>query len=389
MIKRELKDQIENGLKRQAVVAILGPRQVGKTTLAIECSRDRDAIYIDLEDADQRAKLDDPSLFFEHTKQSLVILDEIHRMPELFQTLRGVVDRGRREGVGLGRFLVLGSASIDLLRQSGESLAGRISYFELTPLQLREVAIAGHSKEQLWLRGGFPGSLLATSDLDSNGWRRDFIRTYLEREIAIFGGRLPAETLGRLWTMMAHRQGGLLNISELSRSLGVSSQSVGRYTDLLVDLLLVRRLQPFHANVGKRLIKSPKYYIRDSGILHCLLGIESFGSLTNHPVIGMSWEGFVIEQIIAALPDSARSYFYRTAVGAEIDLLIEFANGQIWAVEIKRRSTKTERGFFIACNDINANRRMVIHGGDSSFPMREQVEAFSVEEAVNVVRHGN
>ena len=381
MLSRNLQEEVLAALKRQAAVALVGPRQVGKTTLALHIGQQFDSIYLDLENPEDRRRLDHPRLFFEQTANRLVILDEIHRVPELFATLRGVIDEGRRSGNATGRFLMLGSASVDLLKQSGETLAGRVSYHELTPLLLSEVADE-HPLSDLWLRGGFPGSLLVQGDAISMAWRQDFIRSYLEREVQIFGGRLPIETLRRLWTMLAHRQSGLLNASELSRSLGVSAQSVGRYIDLLVDLLLVRRLMPFHHNLGKRLIKSPKLYIRDAGLLHALLGIESTLDLTGHPIIGASWEGFVIEQLLAAIEPSAQPFFYRTAAGAEIDLLLEFGNQQRWAIEIKRKATRPARGFHLACQDTEPTRRILVHGGDDSFPMQDDIEAMSLPTAI-------
>lgn len=382
MIPRTLQQTIEQRLQEQAAVAIVGPRQVGKTTLALELGKSRDAVYLDLEDPEQRARLSEPQWFFEQTKSCLVVLDEIHRMPHLFEILRGVIDRGRREGYSVGRFLLLGSASIDLLRQSGETLAGRISFLELPPLQLSEVIPQGVTADELWRRGGFPGSLLATTDQQSMAWRRDFIRTYLEREVSTFGGRMPVETLGRLWAMVAHRQGSLLNASELARSLGVSSQSVARYIDLLVDLLLLRRLTPFHANVGKRLVKAPKLYIRDTGILHALLGIDTAIDLGKHPVIGASWEGFVIETLMTALSPQSRAYFYRTAAGAEIDLLIETASGELWAIEVKRSiSAPARRGFHESARDLGAKRSIVIHGGTDRFALPHGVEALDLESA--------
>ncbi|MCA9218140.1 MAG: ATP-binding protein [Planctomycetales bacterium] len=388
MLHRNLEKDISDALQRQAAVAILGPRQVGKTTLALHLGERWDATYLDLENPEDRLRLEHPRLFFEQTQQQLVILDEVHRVPELFATLRGVIDSGRREDLGTGRFLMLGSASIDLLKQAGETLAGRVAYFELTPLLLSEVQTAGYSASDLWLSGGFPGSLLVESERESIAWRRDFIRSYLEREVQLFGGRLPVETLRRLWTMLAHHQGGLLNASDLARSLGVSAQSVNRYIDLLVDLLLIRRLIPFHTNIGKRLIKSPKLYIRDSGLLHVLLGIESMLDLTGHPIIGMSWEGFVIEQLVAALGLAGQVYFYRSAAGAEIDLLIELAGQERWAFEIKRKATSPQKGFYLACDDVSATRRIVVHGGDDCFPLREHVEAMSLAAAIDSIVNG-
>lgn len=389
MIIRSLQRNIEDSLQRQVAVAIIGPRQVGKTTLAKRIAQERPSLYLDLEDWQDRARLDDPSLFFEHTKEKLVILDEVHRLPELFQTLRGVIDRGREQGLGTGRFLVLGSASVDLLRQSSETLAGRISYHELPPMQLTEVFADSEAVERLWLRGGFPGSLLAESEADSLAWRHDFVRTYLTREVSAFVGRMPAESLRRLWTMIANQQGSLINVSSLARALDVSTQSASRYLDLLIDLLLVRRLPPFHANVNKRLTKSPKIYIRDSGILHALLGISGMDPLLGNPLIGASWEGFVVEQLLNALPPTASAYFYRTAAGAEIDLVIEFAGNTIWAIEIKRTTSKVDRGFHEACEDIHANRRIVIHGSSDAFPLRHSVESMSLRHALDLLLHSS
>ena len=254
-------------------VALLCPRQVGKTTLALEIAHTRPSLYLDLETASDRAKLTDPERYLADHEDVLVILDEVHRVPELFQSLRGLIDRGRRGGKRAGRFLLLGSASIDLLKQTGESLAGRIAYLELAPFDPLEVE--ADQLDRLWLRGGFPSSFLAVSDTNSFKWRQDFIRTYLERDIPQFGPRVPAETLRRFWTMLAHNQSTLLNAATLDRSLGVDGKTVARYLDLLVDLLLVRRLSSWHRNVGKRLVKSPKVQVRDSGVTHALLGFAA------------------------------------------------------------------------------------------------------------------
>ena len=379
MIPRIITPDVERALGRQAAVALIGPRQVGKTTLALEIARSRDAHYLDLEDRDDRNRLAEPALFLDNLEDRLVILDEIHRMPELFQALRGIIDRGRRRGKGKGRFLILGSASIDMLRQSGETLAGRIAYIDMAPLSALEVDDARSSRERLWLRGGFPDSYLAASDEDSLALRRDFIRTYLEREVAVFGPRVPATTLERMWTMLAHRQGTMLNASMLARALEVSAQSVTRYIDLLADLLLLRRLPPFRTNVGKRLVKSPKVYVRDSGLVHALLGITSLEQLAGHPVVGESWEGHVVETLVSVLPPRAMPYFYRTSAGAEIDLLIEHNDGTRWAIEIKRSlSARVSRGFHLACADLNPARAFIVHAGDDRYPMSESLEAVSV-----------
>jgi len=380
MIPRNVRIKIEQALKSQAAVALLGPRQVGKTTLALDIGQTRNALYLDLENADDRARLANPTLFFDSVADRLVILDEVHRVPELFQTLRGVIDKGRRQSQGTGRFLILGSASLDLLRQSGESLAGRIAYTDLGPFTVAEVGENQTDRERLWLRGGFPNSYLAEDDRQSLIWRKDFIRTYLERDVPMFGPRIPAETLERLWTMLAHNQGTLLNASELARALVISTQSVNRYIDLLADLLLVRRLQPYHANLGKRLVKSPKVYVRDSGIVHALLGIETAVQLAGHPIVGRSWEGFVLETLFAVLPWRATPFFYRTKAGAEIDLLIEHGDGSLWAIEVKRSlSAKVERGFHQARSDLKPVRSFVVHAGNDRWPLAEGIEAVGIQ----------
>ena len=376
-------------MKRQAAVALIGPRQVGKTTLAHVVAEQMEALYLDLEAGAERAKLADPALFLAEYEDHLVVLDEIHRAPELFQELRGLIDRGRRLGKGRGRFLILGSASVDLLRQSGESLAGRIEYVPLNPLDVLDVTAATAPMAALWVRGGFPDSLLAASDTDSLAFRRDFIRTYLQRDVSEFTQRrLPAETLERLWTMLAHGQGGLLNASRLAGSLGVSSPTVAGYIDLLVDLLLVRRLRPFHANIGKRLVKSPKVYVRDSGLVHALLGIESHNTLAGHPVAGASWEGFVIENLLAAVPPGTAASFYRTQAGAEIDLVLELpGRRQPWAIEVKLGLTpRPSRGFHNACGDIEPERSFIVYSGDERYPLSQDVEAIGLREMAAVLQ---
>ena len=379
MIPRLAIRDVENALGRQACAALIGPRQVGKTTLALEIGRKRGALYLDLESRVDRDKIAEPELFLDRLEDRLVILDEIHRMPELFQPLRGIIDRGRRRGRGRGRFLALGSASIDLLRQSGESLAGRIAYVDMGTLAALEIEDAPAARERLWLRGGFPDAYLAASDRDSLALRRDFIRTYLERDVAAFGPRVPAATLERLWTMLAHNQGTVLNVSALAAALEASARSISRYIDLLADLLLVRRLAPLRANVGKRLVKAPKVYVRDSGLVHALLGIETAEQLAGHPVAGRSWEGCVIETLLTAAPPGAAASFYRTRAGAEIDLVIAFAGGARWAVEIKRSaSARPARGFRTACADIGAARAFVVHAGGDRYPVSEAAEAIGV-----------
>ncbi len=380
---------VESALRRQAAVALLGPRQVGKTTLALSLAEKTPSLYLDLESRADRAKLSDPALFLERHEGRLVILDEVHRVPELFQTLRGLIDKGRRKGRRTGRFLILGSASIDLLRQSGESLAGRIAYVEMGPFDVLEIGPKPAARPALWLRGGFPDSYLAADDGQSFALRRDFIRTYLERDVPMFGPRIPAETLERLWTMLAHGQGTLLNASRLAASLAISAQSVTRYIDLLVDLLLVRRLRPFNANLGKRLVKSPKVYVRDSGLVHALLGIADHDALAGHPVVGASWEGFVIENLLATAPADTRASFYRTAAGAEIDLLLELPGGKRWTVEIKSGlSPRLEKGFHFARQDLKPEKSFVVYSGDDRYPLDEGVEAIGLRELASILAGG-
>ena len=345
------------------------------------------AVYLDLEDEDDRARLDEPVLFLESVDDRPVILDEIHRVPSLFPTLRGIIDRGRRSGKGIGRFLILGSASVDLLRQSGESLAGRIAHLALGPFSVLELDDSRATRERLWDRGGFPGSYLAPDNHSSLAWRRDFIRTYLERDVAMFGPRIPAASLQRLWTMLAHRQGTLLNASALARALEVSPQSVNRYVDLLVDLLLVRRLPPFHANVGKRLVKSAKVYVRDSGLVHALLGIADLTALSGHPGVGQSWEGFVVETLLSVLPWGSSAFFYRTHGGAEVDLVIEHGDGELWAVEVKRSlAAKVSRGFHEACGDLRPARAFVVHAGEDRFRVSATTEGVGLREMAEPLR---
>ncbi len=381
MIPRRKLPVLKDALARQAAVALIGPRQVGKTTLALQLAEEVPSLYLDLEAREDRRKLADPALFLRQFEDRLVVLDEIHRVPELFSTLRGLIDQGRRHGHRTGRFLLLGSASMDLLRQSGESLAGRIAHVDLGPLDVLELESSQPDAARLWVRGGFPDSYLAKSDRDSFAWRKDFVRSYLEREIPLLGPRIPAETLESLWTMLAHNQGGILNASRLAAGLMVSAQTITRYVDLLADLLLVRRLRPFHHNVGKRMVKSPKVYVRDSGITHSLLGIADYNTLSGHPVVGASWEGFVIENLLAAVPDLTIPSFYRTSAGAEIDLVLEIPGHGRWAIEIKRGlSARPEKGFFIACEDVKPDRRFVVNSGNERYRISEAVETIGVKD---------
>jgi predicted AAA+ superfamily ATPase len=377
MLPRRLSARLNHLLRHSPAVVLLGPRQVGKTTLALEIGATRPSVYLDLEDEDERVKLSNPARYFADHERELVILDEVHRVPELFQRLRGVIDRGRRQGQENGRFLLLGSAAMDLLRQSGESLAGRISYLELGPFDALEVAPA--ATETLWVRGAFPRSFLADTDALSMEWRRNFIRTYLERDVPQFGSRIPAETLRRFWTMLAHNQAQMLNAANLARALGVDGKTIAGYLDLLVDLLLVRRLPAWHHNAGKRLVKSPKVHVRDSGIAHALLGIRDKEALLSHPVAGQTWESFVIETLIAVAPDGTEAHYYRTSNGTEVDLVLTLPGGKLWAVEIKCSSApKVERGFRSACADLKPDKRFVVYPGEERFSLDDETDAIGV-----------
>jgi len=377
MINRYLQSKLEHFIDSYPAVALLGPRQAGKTTLALTVAEHHNAIYLDLESEQDRAKLSQAELYLSLHEDKLVILDEVQRAPELFQNLRGLIDQGRRKGLRSARFLLLGSASIELLKQSSETLAGRIAYLELPPLHALEVS--NHQHELLWSRGGFPDSLLANDDQISFQWRIDFIRTYLERDIPQLGPRIPAETLRRFWVMLAHNQSELLNAAKLAGALGIDGKTVAKYLDLMVDLLLVRRLKPWHANTSKRMVKSPKVYIRDSGIAHALLGIQNQESLLSHPVCGSSWEGYIIENILSLAPQNTESYFYRSSGGAECDLILKLPDQKIWAIEIKRSlSPKVAKGFYYACDDIQATNRYVVYPGEETYPIAHGTEAINL-----------
>ena len=384
MIARRLKAQLQNLLGEYPAVALLGPRQVGKTTLALEVADALESVYLDLESPADRARIADPDLYLADHEDRLVILDEVHRVPDLFQSLRGLIDRGRRKGRRAGRFMLLGSASMDLLRQSGETLAGRVAYVELNPFDALEVDAAEH--DTLWVRGGFPDSFLARDDGRSLTWRENFIRTYLERDVPQLGPRIPAETLRRFWVMLAHTQGGVLNAAALARGLGVDGRTVSRYLDLMVDLLLVRRLTPWRRNVGKRLIKSPKVYVRDSGIVHALLGLGSKEEILGHPIAGLSWEGSVIESLLSVAPDRTEASFYRASGGAEIDLVLTLPGRQPWAVEIKRSlNPRPSRGFHSACEDVEPEARFVVYPGGERYRVAQDVEALRVVDLASEI----
>lgn len=380
MINRHLYPSLVKSLRRFPVVALVGPRQVGKTTLAkqLAASGSIKAIYIDLEKPSDLAKLSEPELYLQSHADKLIILDEIQRMPELFAVLRALVDSKRRAG----RFLLLGSASPQLLRQASESLAGRIVYHELTPFLLGEVKTDSKTRQRLWFRGGFPGSFLAGSEDAAEAWREAFIRTYLERDIPQLGIRIPSMSLRRFWEMLAHSHGQLWNASKIAASLGVSAPTVRHYLDILQETYIARLIEPYHANLKKRLVKSPKVYVRDSGLLHSLLRLPHPEDLYGHPAVGASWEGWVIEQILALTPANWRHSFYRSAAGAEIDLLLERPGRKPpIAIEIKFTSApKPSKGFWSALADLGNVHGYIVCACEENYPLANKVSALPVQQ---------
>ena len=384
MIKRYLKRQLIESLKEFPAVAILGPRQCGKSTLAKMIINElADVVYIDVEKPSDRIKLSDPEIFFELNRNKLICIDEIQRLPEIFQILRSEIDIKRNNG----RFLILGSASKKLIKQSSESLAGRIIYNQLTPFQFNEIE-QSNSLQKYWSRGGFPSSLLATSEKSSYTWRNSFIQSFVERDIPQLGFSFPAETIRRLWQMLAHYHGQLLNLSTLGNSLGLSHTTIRNYIDLLSETFMVRVLKPFHTNIGKRLVKSPKVYIRDHGILHTLLQLANFEQILGHPVFGASWEGLVIENLIT-IADYWTPSFYRTSAGAEIDLILTFGN-KIIAIECK--ATKTPhltRGFWNAIEDIKPSETWIVAPVEEEYPLKKDIWVLPLNQAVNKLQELN
>ena len=360
-------------------VALLGPRQCGKSTLARRLTAGMEnAVYLDLERSADLNKLRDPEAFFSLNRGRLVCLDEIQRIPELFPALRAILDS---EGEN-GRLLILGSASRELIRQSSESLAGRISYLELTPFRPGET---GGDINRLWLRGGFPRSFLAEDEEESVAWRQDFIRTFLERDIPQLGFAIPARSMERLWRMCAHSHGQLLNASKIGASLGVSHHTVRSYMDILAATFLIRLLPPYETNIKKRLVKSPKIYIRDSGLLHTLLDIEDHNDLLGHPVYGASWEGLVIESVIAATP-GWRHFFYRTASGVEMDLVLEKGRRKI-AIECKAASAPAPtRGLRQAIRDLAPEQTFMVSPIEDAYPVEEGIVATSLPHLLTRLR---
>ncbi|HTE05743.1 MAG TPA: ATP-binding protein [Planctomycetota bacterium] len=381
MIRRHLADQLRRSLDVFPVVALLGPRQVGKTTLAREDLADhcrKPTVYLDLERSTDRSKLADPEAYLARQAGRLVILDEIQRLPEVFPLLRSLVDERRRAGERSGQFLVLGSASRDLLQQSSESLAGRIVYHELTPITVPE---SPKTWETLWLRGGFPDSFLAADDDASWRWRGAFIDTYVERDIPQLGPRVPAEQMRRLWSMLAHGQGDQLNVARLAAGLGLTGKTIRHYLDILTELFMLRQLQPWTGNSRKRLVRSPKVYVRDSGLAHRLANVQDLETLLGHPLCGHSWEGFVIEQIVSALPDTWEASCYRTSAQAEIDLVLTGPRRRVLAIEIKRSTAPVPgKGFLLGCEDVKATERFIVMPSGETHSVGHGVEAIALVE---------
>ncbi len=396
MIPRLLNSDILQALQSMPAVALLGPRQVGKTTLAHEIAAthiDKQTAYMDLERESDLARLSDAESYLRRFENQLLIIDELQLRPDLFRILRGLIDTRIRAGETSAQFLLLGSASRDLLQQSSETLAGRIRYLELKPFTVPEIHAQdplGFNPEKLWFRGGFPKSYLAASDDESWAWRSDFVSSYVERDIPQMGLQIPASRMRRFWTMLAHLHGQQVNLSEIGKSLEVSHTTTRNYLDILTDLYMVRQLQPWAGNTKKRLIKSPKIYIRDTGLLHNLLKISAFDDLLGHPVVGASWEAFAIENILARLSDKWSASYYRTSGQSEIDLILEKSHKETWAIEIKRSAApKIRSGFYTACEDIQATRKFVVYSGTERFPMSGGVEAVGIVEFLELLNRAD
>lgn len=355
-------------------MGILGPRQVGKTTLAKTFASDPNhSIYLDLDSNEALARLTNPAAFFLANRQRLVILDEIQNYPQLLSEIRGEIDADRRPG----RFLILGSASFKLLKQS-QSLAGRLSLVDMSPLMLSEVYENFSDTQSLWLRGGFPNSYLAKSINSSWDWRSALIRHFLNTDLPSLGINVDPQLMHRFWRMVAHLHGQIFNASAVASSLGISAPTASRYLDHLCDTLMVRRLEPYFINLGKRLVKSPKIYVRDSGLLHNLLGIREVNDLLGHPSTGASWEGFVIEQIAAHLPEGASMSFFRTAAGAELDVVVEIGLKKI-GFEVKFSSApKVTKGFWQACEDVGVDKAYIVAPVETGWTVQKNVEVIGV-----------
>ena len=385
MIPRDLEKNLTNALEKMPVVALLGPRQVGKTTLALKIAAQgfaKQSAYLDLELDSDLSKLSDAESYLRRFEGQLLIIDEVQRKPDLFRLLRGLTDARKRAGEKVAHFLLLGSASRDLLQQSSETLAGRIRFLELSPFSAPEVYKTdplGFNTEKLWFRGGFPDSYLAETDNESWEWRNDFISSYVERDIPLMGPQVSSARMKRFWTMLAHCHGQQVVYSEIGKSLEVSHTTIKSYLDILTDFYMVRQVQPWAGNTKKRLVKSPKIYLRDSGLLHKLLNISDFESLLGNPVVGASWEGFVVENIIQQLSGKWRYSYYRTATQTEIDLVLEGPDNQVWAVEIKKSGApQLKKGFHIAAEDVKATHKFVVYSGSERFPLSGNTEAIGL-----------
>jgi len=383
MVKRLLLKKLIIALQNMPVVALLGSRQVGKTTLALEVPKfiGKETAYLDLELDSDLAKLSDAEAYLRRCERKLLIIDEVQRKPGLFRLLRGLVDIRKRAGERTAHFLLLGSASRDLIQHSSETLAGRIRFLELSPFSALELSRENNllDIEKHWLRGGLPDSYLSASDHESWAWRGDFISSYIERDIPLMGPHISATTMRRLWSMLAHNNSQQVNYSKLGESLGVSYKTIKSYIDTLTDFYMVRQLQPWSGNTKKRLVKAPKLYLRDSGLMHRFLNITDFESLLGHPAIGASWEAYVVEQILNQVSDQWRSSFYRTTAQAEVDLILEGPNQQVWAIEVKRSLAPTvSKGFYYACHDIRATHRFVVYPGSDNFPLAEGTEVMGL-----------
>jgi len=373
--RNDILDSIRAALNRSTVVVLSGPRQCGKTTLARQLLSQDSVNYFDLEDPASLARLDEPMTAL-GPLDGLVVIDEVQRRPDLFPVLRVLADREPT----VARFLILGSASGDLLRQSSESLAGRVERIDIGGFSLEEVGSA--ALQDLWRRGGLPRSFLATSEADSLSWRSQFVQALLERDLPQWGVRVPAIALRRFWTMLAHYHGQTWNAADPARALGVSESTTRRYLDVLTDALMVRQLQPYHANLRKRQVKAPKVYIRDTGLLHQLLGIDTPKALLQHPRAGASWEGFVIEQVLMAEPHD-EAFFWATHQGAEVDLILRRGD-RLLGVECKRTDApKMTPSMRIALADLALDSIAVLHPGDKRYPLGEHVEAVPVSELVH------
>jgi hypothetical protein len=392
MIKREIQERLYGAIEAMPVVALLGPRQVGKTTLAIEVSHrvKKKASYLDLESDSDFNKLADAEAYLKRFSDELLVIDEVQRKPDLFRIIRGIVDARKRKGEKAGHFLLLGSSSRELLQKSSESLAGRIRYLELTPFTTSELYQAEGEPfdlEKKWLRGGFPDSYLASSNQDSWLWRSDFISTYMERDLPSMGVNIAPPILKRFWKMLAHYNGNQINHSELGRSLELSHTTIKSHLDVLTDFYMVRQLSPWSGNIKKRLVKTPKIYLRDSGILHSLLGLSNIEAILSHPAMGASWEGFVIESILNILNNQWTYSYYRTATQIEIDLVLQTPQQEVWAIEIKKSTApKLGRGFFEACNDIKATHKFIVNANNESYPLNNGVEVIGLLDFLKMLK---